>query len=1003
MGYRGTTMLMDGLVQPAHAAKFISKWQSNRASERAGGQHFFLDLCDLLGVDKPNDPESYCFERGAIRTGAGRGWADVWKRNCFAWENKRPDQKLGAALKQLMTYALALENPPLLVVCDRKIIEIHTHFTGTPSETHTIRIGDIGLPENLQKLRWLFSEPENFRPRQTVDEITADAAGRFAELARSISARGYEPRAVAHFLIQCLFCMFAEDAGLLAEKLFQKTVEKCASNPRKLTIQLGALFRTMRTGGDYLLEEVPWFNGGLFETIQPLPIEEREIDVLLEAAKMDWSQIEPSIFGTLFERGLDPSLRAQLGANYTDPKTIRKIIDPVIAVPLAEEWEVIKAQITSSLVAATEEVRTAEAATAARLARSIRTSADGEGRYKALQPALAKKMEAYRGLVTKAERQAKKKVVAFIHRLRDFRVLDPACGSGNFLYLALRALKDLEHRVNLDAEALGLHRQLIVETSPANVLGIELSPYAAELARVTIWIGEIQWMLKHGYEIRRNPILSKLDHIECRDAVLSPDGTEPKWPVVDAIVGNPPFIGDKKMRRVLGDDRVLALRRLYQGRVPGGADYVTYWFERARAQIEAGQARCSGLVGTNSIRGGANRVVLDRICTSTHIFEAWSNEAWVNDGAAVRVSLVCFGDRHVRQLDGRMVDAIYADLTAGSAGEKNQTTDLTQARALAENAGVAFSGIQKTGPFEIPGELARQWLLQPNPNGRSNCEVVRPWSNGLDVTRRNRDMWIVDFGVSTPYVEASLFEAPFRYVEKYVRPTRVGKREDRANETWWIFQRARPVMRSAIRQLPRFIVTPEVSKHRVFSWLPAGVVPDKNLVVIARDDDATFGILHSRFHTVWALRLGTSLEDRPRYTPTTTFETFPFPSGMTPHDSVRGLASTPEARAIAAAARRLTEFREKWLNPPEWTDSLPEVAAGFPNRIVPKAGHERDLGNRTLTKLYNLRPAWLVRAHEQLDAAIATAYGWTDYSPTMSDDEILSRLLALNFQRSTAG
>jgi type II restriction/modification system DNA methylase subunit YeeA len=232
-------------------------------------------------------------------------------------------------------------------------------------------------------------------------------------------------------------------------------------------------------------------------------------------------------------------------------------------------------------------------------------------------------------------------------------VLDPACGSGNFLYLSLRALKDLEHRANLDAEALGLHRQLTIETSPDNVLGLEINAYAAELARVTVWIGEIQ-MFKHGYDCRRNPILARLGHIENRDALIDYqqgtdwDGIDPVtgeeihgemgvarnvlWPTCDVIVGNPPFLGDKRMRAELGSAYVDCLRREYKGRVPGGADLVTYWFERAREQIAAGQCQAAGLVATNSIRGGANRKVLDRIVASTRIFEAWSDEPWVNEG-----------------------------------------------------------------------------------------------------------------------------------------------------------------------------------------------------------------------------------------------------------------------------------------------------------------------------------------------------------------------------------
>ncbi|MBI5907011.1 MAG: class I SAM-dependent DNA methyltransferase [Burkholderiales bacterium] len=946
--------------------QFIARWKNNALSERAGSQAHFLDLCALLGVPTPNDPENYCFERGATRTGAGHGWADVWLRNHFAWENKAPGRNLADALKQLMTYALALDNPPLLVVCDREIIQIHTHFTGTPSEVHTILLADIGAHDNLQKLRWLFTEPERFKPRRTVRDVTAEAAGRFARVAQALTGRGHDPQQVAHFLIQCLFSMFAEDAKLLPEKLFERVIEKSTGTPEKLAARLGELFASMRAGGEFLLEDIAWFNGGLFETTQPLPLQADEVATLLDAAKMDWSHIEPSIFGTLFERGLDPALRSQLGANYTDPATIAKLIEPVIVRPLVAEWDAAKATIAAAMT---------------------KYHAGGKGSQTAYATAQAT-------------------FLRYIERLKAFRVLDPACGSGNFLYLSLRALKDLEHRANLDAEALGLHRQLTIETSPANVLGLEINPYAAELARVTVWIGEIQWMLKHGYDIRRNPILSTLDHVECRDALIKvgADGTaeDADWPACDAIVGNPPFLGDKKMRAELGAEYVAMLRVRYDGRVPGGADFVTYWLEKARAQIEAGKAQRAGLVATNSIRGGANRKVLDRICATTRIFEAWSDEDWINEGAAVRVSLVCFGNQPTHQLNGKRVDAIFADLSASEGHGADAAADLTQAQALTENSEAAFSGIQKTGPFEIPGELARSWLALPNPNGRGNTEVVRPWNNGLDITRRNRDMWIVDFGVSMPENAAALFEAPFEYVKEHVKPTRVGKREARTNEMWWIFQWSRPKMRAAISGRPRFIVTPEVSKHRVFAWMPAGVVADKNLVVVARSDDATFGILHSRFHELWSLRLGTSLEDRPRYTPTTTFETFPFPDGLTPRDTAQAAPAGPHADAIASAAQRLNELRENWLNPPEWVDRIPEIVPGYPDRIVAKPGHEAELKKRTLTNLYNARPAWLDSAHQALDAAVAAAYGWPDYTPAMPDAEILKRLLALNLSRKAA-
>ena len=966
-----------------HAAKavtpsdFIAKWQGNSLSERAGAQSYFLDLCDVLGVEKPSDPENYCFERGATRTGAGHGWADVWKRNCFAWENKAPGKDLSTALKQLMSYALALDNPPLLVVSDREMLQIHTHFTGTPSEAHTIRLQDLGTTENQQKLRWLFREPERFRPTRTTLAVTAEAASRVGSLALRMAERGENPLTTAHFLIQCLFCMFAEDAGLLPDKLFETVLDKSNPDAPKARLRLTQLFCAMQAGGDFALENIAWFNGGLFKLVEVPPLTTADVEDLLEAARMNWRDIEPAILGTLFERGLNPDLRTQLGAHYTDPATINKLIEPVITRPLGEEWQAIRERIE----------------------------------------ALAPKFGYVGKKPNAARREADGLFLGYLERLKHFRVLDPACGSGNFLYLSLKALKDLEHRANLDAESLGLHRQVSIEVSPSNVMGIELNAYAAELARVTVWIGEIQWMLKHGYAIRRDPILATLDHIECRDAVIQFDGAgagagalvgEPEWPDCDAIVGNPPFLGDKVMRSEMGDDYVTALRTAYRGRVPGGADLVTYWFEKARAHIQSGKCTAAGLVATNSIRGGANRRVLDRIAESGRIFEAWSDEPWVNDGAAVRVSLVCFDTGESSRnalLDGLAVETIHPDLTAA------QGLDLTAARPLPENANTSYLGIQKTGPFDFPGELGRSWLGQPNPNGKPNSDIVKPWFNGLDVTRRNRDMWIIDFGVDMSEADASLYELPFAYAKEHIKPVRLGNRDAGTGETWWLFHRPRPAMREATKALSRFIVTPEVSKHRVFAWMTPPMVPDKNLTVIARADDATFGVLQSRFHELWALSLGTSLEDRPRYTPSTCFETFPFPPGITPRDTAArdGVASAPcmaneiATENVAAAARRLNELREAWRNPPEWMDwvtTANEERARFPQRPVAKPGHEAALKARTLTNLYNRPPPWLEIAHRELDSAVAAAYGWTDYTPDTADEDVLRYLLALNLERA---
>jgi type II restriction/modification system DNA methylase subunit YeeA len=659
-------------------------------------------------------------------------------------------------------------------------------------------------------------------------------------------------------------------------------------------------------------------------------------------------------FGTLFERGLDPEKRSQLGAHYTDRDKIMMLVEPVIIRPLQAEWEAVKAQIAQQM----ERFQKGRAAAA--------------------------RSRAYNAAQGVHDR--------FLERLKQVRVLDPACGSGNFLYLSLLALKDFEHKVNVDAEALGLGRQF-PSIGPECVKGIEINPYAAELARITVWIGEMQWRRRHGFDVARTPILRPLETIECRNAVINPDGSEPDWPEAEFILGNPPFLGGKLMRAGLGDDDVETLFHLYRGRVPPEADLVVYWFEKARAQVASGQTKRVGLVATNSIRGGANRRVLDQIARESGIFEAWSDEPWVIEGASVRVSLICLGaTADTPRLDGRPASRINADLTAGD-------VDLTTARCLDENRGVSCMGDTKGGAFDVPGALARAWLQLPtNPNGRRNAEVLRPWRNGQDITRRSADKWIIDFGWKMSEQEASLFEAPFAYVTAHVLPERAKNRRDCYRMRWWRHMEPRPALMGKLAQLARYIVTPTVAKHRVFVWLDSTVIPDNQLIAITRDDETTWGILHSRFHEVWALRLGTSLEDRPRYTPSTTFDTFPFPAGLTPDRLAVEYADDPRAQQIAAAARRLDALRKNWLNPPDLMRRVPEGVAGYPDRLLPKdEAAARVLKHRTLTTLYNERPAWLAQAHHDLDAAVAAAYGWP---LDLAEEEILRRLLALNQTRA---
>ena len=985
---------------------FIAKWRAAELKERSAAQEHFIDLCRLLGEPTPAeaDPagERYCFERGARKDSGGDGWADVWKRHCFAWEYKGRRANLDAAFDQLRQYALALENPPLLIVSDMARFRIRTNWTNSVSETHEFTLDDLADAAVRDKLKWVMSEPARLRPGESRQALTERAAAAFASLAQALRERGHAPRAVAHFVNRLVFCMFAEDVGLLPDRMFTRMLEQARLRPGEFAGMARALFGAMSAGGLVGFEPVERFNGGLFDDDAALPLQRAEIGTALAAAALDWSEIDPSILGTLFERGLDPDKRSQLGAHYTDRDKIMQIVEPVIVRPWLAGWARAKAEIAAAL----------EKAEAAR-SRAART------RLRAL---------------------AERRLRAFLEDLRGFTVLDPACGSGNFLYLALHALKDVEHRVQLEAEAMGFQRAFPA-IGPANVRGIELNAYAAELARVSVWVGEIQWMRRNGFRESRDPILKPLDTIECRDALLAPgdgesevgeskgakseggesegreskggeskgeepeggepEGAESEWPAADVVIGNPPFLGGKLLNAHLGEDYVSRLFTVYEGRVPAEADLVCYWFVKAGEQMRAGRAKRVGLVSTNSIRGGANRRALQAAIQECPIFEAWSDEPWVVDGAAVRVSLVCFARQGPedtpgpeRRLDGQPVDAIHADLTArrGGAG-----VDLTGAQRLYRNMGVAFMGDTKGGPFDVRGEQARDWLRAPaNPNGRPNSEVLRPWMNGMDVTRRPADKWIVDFGWDMVREEAALYEAPYRHAQEHVYPMRQRNRRESYRERWWRHVEPRQGMWRALQGLSRYIATPRVAKHRLFVWLDASICPDSQLIVIARDDDTTFGILHSRFHEAWSLRLGTWLGkgNDPRYTPTTTFETFPFPEGLSPDLPAAGDAGGPHAAAIAEAARRLVALRDRWLNPPEWVEWVEEPAPGYPKRPAPRdEAAAKALKQRTLTNLYNARPQWLADAHAALDAAAAEAYGWPE---DVTDEEALGELLALN-------
>jgi len=920
--------------------EFVDKWRRSQLKERSAAQSHFNDLCRMLGHPTPAkaDPKgaTFTFEKGVDKRTGGQGWADVWKKGFFAWEYKGKHKNLDAAYEQLQLYRDALLNPPLLIVSDMETIVIHTNFTNTIKRTFTLTFDDLLTKDGLQTLRNAFEHPDRLRAEQTPEGVTRQAAAEFGKLADSLRQAGHDPERAAHFLIRILFCLFAEDVGLLPEDLFSRMIEETKDDPDRCRELMEELFGHMASGGFFGLDRIPYFNGGIFDSRNALPLVRDDLEILARVSRLDWSSIEPSILGTLFERGLDPGKRAQLGAHYTSREDILLIVEPVLMQPLRRHWEEVRKQ-------------------ARELAAKWR-EADSAG-----------------GAKTRARRRLEKLLYGFADEIAYTKVLDPACGSGNFLYVALRQMLDLEKDVIRFATDLGLP-MFFPTVKPEQLYGIEINEYAHELAQATIWIGYIQWLRENGFGQPSEPILKALDNIHEMDAILAFDEEgnpiEPEWPEADVAIGNPPFLGAPKLRAELGDEYVERLFALYNERLPGFSDLCCYWFEKARSMIEHGTLKRAGLLATQGIRGGANRKTLERIKQTGDIFWAQSDRDWILEGAAVHVSMVGFdrGKQSQRSLDGHIVSSINPDLTS--------LADLTTRCHLQENVNISFMGPSAKAPFDISAGAATLLLKKRgNPNGRPNSDVVRPVFSAVDITKRPRGMWTIDFGFMT-IEEASQYHAPFEYVKTHVLPVREAKQREEYRKRWWQYGRPREDMRNALEGLSRYAATPGVSKHRVFVWVESRILCNQGTLVFAREDDYFFGVVHSKVHELWARRQGTQLREAEsgfRYTPTTCFETFPFPwpPGKEPLDD-------PCVQAIATAAKDLVEKRDRWLNP--------------------KGASEAELKKRTLTNLYNERPTWLDLAHKKLDDAVLDAYGWPH---GLTDDDILERLLALNLKRAS--
>lgn len=992
------------------AAEFKKKWGRFQGKETSAYQGHFDDLCRLLGQPTPveadptgndvfcyqkrvtKDAELFDLERPDSGDPTERGFADVWKSGCFGWEYKGKKKNLDEAYKQLLRYREALLNPPLLVVCDFDRYIIRTNFNGTVQETYQFTNDKIDQPENWRILRALFENPDSLKPQRTTAQVTQELAATIAEVARSLQGRECVELAdaatrrevtvaqktnlrIARFLNRIVFCLFAEDTGLLPAHLFKEVAKTGLDDPHLFAASLEDMFRVMAKGGRFGAKTVRHFNGHLFEESTVFELTEDEIRKLVDAAEADWQFIQPSIMGTLFERALDESQRAQLGAHYTSEADIKTLVEPVLMQPLRNEW----AQLKSTLL-----------------------------------PACSP-------LIDSAPQR--ERLAEFQHKLASISVLDPACGSGNFLYVALQLLLGLEKEVVTFATQLGVSLQ--PQVSVQQLQAIEINPYAFELAQVSVQIGYLQWRRDNGFDNDRTPVLQNLDGFQNEDALLVPhyhskaktlkeaqagehkdDGglkfyTERTWPDVDVIVGNPPFLGNKRMRSELGDAYARAVFDTFGNRLPATSDFCCYWFEKARELVAEGKCKRVGLLATTGSKQVSSRRAFDRIKKTGKIFFAISDRDWFDDGVAIRICMVGFAGSDASDgpvLDGTEVADIHADISAG--------LDTTGKRFLIANQQQCFMGTTKVGDFDIPREQAVEMLHEVNPHGKPNSDVLRPFRNGSDIVRIDSGRWVIDFGVTTTEQEAARYEQPFEFVRAHVKPFRDTNNRKLYRAKWWIHAEPRPGLRAAVKGFVRYIGTARVAKHRLFVWLDSPILPDSKVIAIAFEEDLHFGILHSRFHEAWTLATcgWHGKGNDATYNPTECFETFPFPS------------PTPaQAAVIAAAAKELNELRERWLNPPELTADrileFPGTLNGPWSRFVVTPnknglgtvryphGEPRDeecaakLKTRTLTNLYNERPAWLDHAHKKLDAAVAAAYGW----PTdLTDEQILERLLALN-------
>jgi hypothetical protein len=987
------------------------KWAGVPAGERANYQMYLTELAEALDVPRPQPRGSgYEFEYGISEVNANGSttprFIDLYRHGHFVLEAKNEDREESSdilmlgAFGQARRYANWVDGgaPPYLMALDvAKTLIVWDRWSGRFGDFHAGRRINLATlhqrPDDIALLRDIWTDPSARDPRGKAERVTKAIATRLADLARSLEDRGQDPEEVARFLIRCVFTMFAEDVGLLPDEPFRRAVEDIGlDNPDEFGDTIEELWRAMDEGGRFGLRRYLRFNGHFFKERKSLPLTRDDLLILRDAARAYWADVEPTIMGTLLTRALDPEERHRLGAEYTPRAYVERLVRPTVEEPIRERWTRVQVQVAQLL------------------------SKSGKSAAK----------------LKKDEREALDALRDFHTWLRGLRFLDPACGSGNFLYVTMDLVKGIELEVIRAIESItGTLELSIDEVNPSQFFGIEVKAWAREIAELTLWIGFHQWWRRtHGHIQPPEPVLRDTGTLELRDAVLAwddarddprrarPDPTprivhpvtgnlvpdpavrlpyieyhgarQAEWPGADFIVGNPPYMGQARQREAFGDGYVDALRAAYP-EVPDSADYVMYWWHRAAQAVAEGQTMRAGLITTESITQAQNRRVMSSAAErGARVLWAVPDHAWCDGatGAEVRVTMTVIAKdppqatlvevEYTRYISGQTPPSIVSEKTVPRLNlDLTVHADVASAGSvpLLANEGLSSPGYKLHGAgFILPADEAER-LLSAHPR---HVEVIKAYRNGKDLTARPRGVSVIDFGTRSE-VEAREYPVLFDLVRSRVKPERDANARSSYRDYWWRYGEPRRELRRALQGLPRYVATVETAKHSFFVFLDAAVAPDNMLVCIAVADAFALGVLSSGIHRTWALAAGGALEDKPRYNKTRCFDPFPFPNPSTDlKDRISLVSETLDHH------RRDSIARDDRVTMTGMYNVLQKLRSGDP--LTPR---ERAVHDSAACGVLN-------DLHVELDRLVAEAYGWPW---PMERDELLERLVALHDER----